>query len=735
MNEPDYDGTISVTGGVGSYNNLQIANLPAGLTASVTSSTVMVNGVPRLNGLITIAGTPTQSGTFNLQISLQDSNGNPGSGTDTLTITAAPITLGSLSPAQWYVNQSGYDGTISVSGGSGTYSNLQVTGLPTGLSASLSGSTITITGTPTQSGTFDLGVSLQDSNGAQGTGSDTLTINAANSTITLGALSPTQWNVNEPDYDGTISVSGGVGSYTNLQIANLPAGLMASVTSSTVTVNGVPQLNGLITIAGTPTQSGTFNLQISLQDSNGVQGTGSDTLTINAANAAITLGALSPTQWNVNQSGYDGTISVSGGSGTYDNLQVTGLPTGLSALLSGSTITIMGTPTQSGTFNLGVSLQDSNGVQGTGGDTLTINAANAAITLCALSPTQWNVNQSGYDGTISVSGGSGTYDNLQVTGLPTGLSASLSGSTITITGTPTQSGTFNLGVSLQDSNGVQGTGSDTLTIAAAAPITLGSLNPTQWDVNEPGYDGTISVSGGKGSYKDLNVTGLPTGLKASIVSSSVVVNGTRKLTGTIFISGTPTESGTFTLGVTLQDSTGATDYGVIQATTARPFGATVRNSTGATVPTFTLKINAAVTLAALSPAQAIVNQKYTGMIPVTGGSGSYSNASIIGQPVITGQPELSAAVSGGTITLSGTPIQSGTFTITVQVHDSNGEIGSRSYTLNVAPAQGLTLSPSTLPAATSGQPYSASLQATGGSGDYYFTYTDTSTGKCLPYPG
>ncbi len=198
------------------------------------------------------------------------------------TITAAPLTLGNLSPTQWQENQPGYDGTISVTGGTGGYRNLQVSGLPSGLSATVLSSTvngqqsgtITISGTPTQSGTFTLTTTLQDGNGDTGSGTESLTITAA--PLTLGNLSPTQWDVNEPGYDGTIAVSGGSGGYQNLQLSGLPSGLSAAVLSSTI--NG--QQSGTITISGTPTQSGTFSLRVSIDDSYGNHANGKDTLTI-----------------------------------------------------------------------------------------------------------------------------------------------------------------------------------------------------------------------------------------------------------------------------------------------------------------------------------------------------------------------------------------------------------------------------------------------------------------------
>lgn len=99
--------------------------------------------------------------------------------------------------------------------------------------------------------------------------------------------------------------------------------------------------------------------------------------------STITFGGLSPTQWQENQLGYDGTIPVNGGAGGYQNLQISGLPPGLSATILSSTIngqqsgtiTISGTPTQSGTFTLTTTLQDGKGDTGTGTETLTITAA------------------------------------------------------------------------------------------------------------------------------------------------------------------------------------------------------------------------------------------------------------------------------------------------------------------------------------------------------------------------
>src|SRR5262249_26506471 len=98
-----------------------------------------------------------------------------------------------------------------------------------------------------------------------------------------------------------------------------------------------------------PAAAGTFsNVQLTVQDATGASSTGTYTVTINVT---PTLGTLSLTQWTVNQSGYSGTIAITGGTSVFGNLTVTGLPTGLTAALSGGTITVGGTPTAAGSFN------------------------------------------------------------------------------------------------------------------------------------------------------------------------------------------------------------------------------------------------------------------------------------------------------------------------------------------------------------------------------------------------
>jgi hypothetical protein len=389
---------------------------------------------------------------FPIVVYAQASDGTSISGlTATAAVAPNPDGLGMGNPSgdtSWDDGESGFKATISISAdiGIGGYHDLQTSGLPAGLTASLSGNIIDITGKPTQSGTFPFSVSFQDGNGVSDYKTFTLTINAP---VALGALSTPTWKENETGYKGTIKVTGGSGSYSGLTVSGLPAGLTAALSGNT------------ITITGTPTQAGAFSVKVSLKDSLGDLVSATDRLTIYAP---LALGGLSPAKWDQNETGYNGVIKVSGGSGVYSGLTVSGLPAGLKATLSGGTISLTGTPTTSGSFAVKVSVKDSIGDLVNTTDTLTIDAP---VKQGGLSVTTWKQNATGYDGTIKVSGGSGTYSNLSVTGLPAGLKATLSGGTITITGTPTQAGTFKLVVSVQDSNGDKVTANDTLTITAA----------------------------------------------------------------------------------------------------------------------------------------------------------------------------------------------------------------------------------------------------------------------------
>jgi hypothetical protein len=170
-----------------------------------------------------------------------------------------------------------YSQSITASGGSGTLSvttSLTANSLPAGLSFAISGSKLTISGTPTASGSVNFTVTGSDTNGdTTGPVSYTLTVNPTG-TISLspgtGALPSSTVGT---FYSQSITASGGVGTLTlstNPTSVSLPAGLQLNINGST------------LTISGTPTTSGNASFSVTANDTSGHTITQNYTLTVNA---------------------------------------------------------------------------------------------------------------------------------------------------------------------------------------------------------------------------------------------------------------------------------------------------------------------------------------------------------------------------------------------------------------------------------------------------------------------
>jgi hypothetical protein len=126
----------------------------------------------------------------------------------------------------------------------------------------------------------------------------------------------------------------------------------------------------------------------------------------------------------------------------------TGLPAGVTAAFASNTITISGTPTVSGTFNYTIPLTGGCGaVNATGTITVTPNntaSAASTPTLCISTVLT--------DITHATTGATGIGT---ATGLPAGVTAAFASNTITISGTPTVSGTFNYSIPLTGGCGAE----------------------------------------------------------------------------------------------------------------------------------------------------------------------------------------------------------------------------------------------------------------------------------------
>jgi hypothetical protein len=242
-----------------------------------------------------------------------------------------------------------------------TYSTTSATGatfsdLPTGVTGTFSGGDITISGTPTVTGTFNYTVTLTGGCGGVTTATGTIIVRP-NNTITRTSAPGTDNQtvcVNTAITPITYSTTGATGA----TFSGLPTGV-------TGTFSG-----GYITISGTPTVAGTFNYTVTLTGGCGnVTATGT---IIVRPNNTITLTSDPGTDNQtvcVNTAITPITYSTTGATGaTFSDL-----PAGVTLTFSGGNITISGTPTATGTFNYTVTLKGGCGnVTATG--TLVVNA-------------------------------------------------------------------------------------------------------------------------------------------------------------------------------------------------------------------------------------------------------------------------------------------------------------------------------------------------------------------------
>ncbi len=235
---------------------------------------------------------------------------------------------------------------------------------------------------------------------------------------------------------------------------------------------------GNLILNATPTSTTTYTLTVTDE----TQCSGTANITINVGNVTVSPPSSNPILCANTPISPAITFTTAGATGIG---AATNLPTGVTASFLNNIITVSGTPTNSGTFNYTIPVTGGcTALNATGTITVnpvnTVTAASSNPTLCvntALSPSI----------TFTTTGASGIGSAI---GLPAGLTASWFGNTITVSGTPTASGTFNYSIPLTGGCGtISATG--TITVVALPVITLTPDDPNTCNA----LDGSILVSG------------------------------------------------------------------------------------------------------------------------------------------------------------------------------------------------------------------------------------------------
>ncbi len=416
-----------------------------------------------------------------------------------------------------------YQANLFGSGGKPLYEwSLAGGTLPTGLVLNNVG---TITGTPTQSGTFHIKVQITDAN-------NTIAVSGDLSMFIQGAVFITTTSLPNgvigTPYSTTLAATGGVTPYTwSISSGTLPDGL--SIDAGSGTISGTP--------SGSGTCFPTCNFTVKVTDSETIpaNGTAPLSITVSYATLLVTTASLPDGQAGV---AYSATLTATGGKSPYVWSQTAGtLPPGLN--LNPTSGTITGTPTQSGTFSgLVFKVTDAQHNSALSSSlTLTIAAApTLSITTTSLPD---GTQGASYTSHVSATGGIPPYTWSIASGsLPTGLTLSATGGIIS--GTPIgNSGNFPFTVEVTDSQNTTAQASLGINVNAGNLAMVTSLLPNA-TVNVP-FNAALQATGGTGPYGwVISVGSLPAGL--TINANTGQISGTPTATGNVPFTAKVTDS-------------------------------------------------------------------------------------------------------------------------------------------------------------------------------------------------
>lgn len=426
------------------------ASLSASLGTAPYSYAVTAGALPTslsLSSSGAISGTPTAAGTFSFTVTATDDLGATGSQAYSIAVAGQAPTAANVS-ATVAANSTG--NAIALSLGGGTATSVAVDTNATHGTATASGTSITYTPTAGFSGTDSFTYTATNASGTSSPATVSVTVSAP--TLSLSPTSLPSGTVGS-SYSASLSASLGTAPYSYAVTAGaLPAGL--SLSSSGI-------------FSGTPTSSGTSSFTVTATDDLGA--TGSRAYAIAVAGTASTAPTASNVSATVAANSSGNAITLSLGGGAASSVAVDAAPSNGTAIASGTSITYTPTAGFSGSDSFTYTATNTAGTSSPATVSITVSAPVLSISPSgSLSASVGDL----FSQTFTAGNGAAPYSFAMSGTLPDGLA--FDAPSATLSGTPTEAGTYALTLSATDHLGASSSVALSLTVEGditAPPIT------------------------------------------------------------------------------------------------------------------------------------------------------------------------------------------------------------------------------------------------------------------------
>ncbi|MGX0576987.1 putative Ig domain-containing protein [Staphylococcus epidermidis] len=597
---------IEATDNSGQAVTNKVEGLPAGMTFDEATNT--------------ISGTPSEVGSYDITVTTTDENGNSETTTFTIDVedTTKP-TVESVADQTQEVNTEIEPIKIEATDNSGRAVTNKVDGLPDGVT--FDEATNTISGTPSEVGSYDITVTTTDESGNV---TETIfTIDVEDTTKpTVESIAGQTQEVNTEIEPIKIEAKDNSGQTVTNKVDGLPDGVTFDEATNT--------------ISGTPSEVGSYTVTVTTMDESGNATETTFTIDVEDTTKPTVESVADQTQ-EVNTEITPITIESEDNSDQAVTNKVDGLPDGVT--FDEATNTISGTPSEVGSYTVTVTTTDESG--NATETTFTIDVEDTTKpTVKSVSDQTQEVNTEITPIKIEATDNSGQTVTNKVDGLPDGIT--FDEATNTISGTPSEVGSYDITVTTTDESGNATETTFTINVEDTTKPTVEDIADQTQEVNTEIEPIKIEATDNGGQAVTNKVDGLPDGVTFDEATNT--------------ISGTPSEVGSYTVTVTTTDENGNA--------TETTFTIDVEDTTKPTVEDIT------------DQTQEINTEMTPIKIEATDNSGQAVTNKVEGLPD-------GVTFDEATNTISGTPSEVGKYLITITTIDKDGNTATTTLTINV----------------------------------------------------